>query len=74
LKKLVVNEPSPSIHPDLNFNSLNNITRETRELIINMNRDCELYYKELSEQWDKLILERKEKLYQDRITQTIPSE
>jgi hypothetical protein len=68
LQKLVsFNEKTaPKIHPNLDYYSLNILTKQTREKVLKMNSECEQHYKKMSLLWDKLILQRKEELREER--------
>jgi hypothetical protein len=50
----------PSINPDLTFDELKDLTRQTREVIMDMTAKCELYYKDIRNIWDALIHRRKQ--------------
>ena len=68
LQQLVLfnEKTAPKIHPELDFYSLNILTKQTREKVLKMNSECEQHYKKMSLLWDKLILQRKEELREER--------
>lgn len=64
LKQLVLfdEKTAPRVHPDLDFYTLNVLTKQTRENVLKMNSECEQHYKKMGMLWDKLILQRKDEL------------
>lgn len=64
LKQLVLfdEKTAPRVHPDLDFYTLNVLTKQTREKVLKMNSECEQHYKKMGMLWDKLILQRKDEL------------
>ena len=66
LKTLVLfdEKTAPRVHPELDFYSLNILTKQTRNKVLKMNSECEKHYKQMGLLWDKLILQRKEELQQ----------
>ena len=64
LKQLVMfdEKTAPRVHPDLDFYTLNVLTKQTREKVLKMNSECEQHYNKMGMLWDKLILQRKDEL------------
>jgi hypothetical protein len=64
LKQLVMfdEKTAPRVHPNLDFYTLNVLTKQTREKVLKMNSECEQHYKKMGMLWDKLILQRKDEL------------
>jgi hypothetical protein len=50
----------PAINPNLTFDELKDLTRQTREVIMDMTAKCEMYYKDIRNIWEKLIYRRKQ--------------